>query len=314
MPANVESLFYVSNEANERFVPWHGLGTAVENTPTSKEAIRLAGLDWEVEGKPIFDSEGKQIKGYVANTRSTDNSVLGIVTNKYKVVQNSEAFEFTDSLLEENVTYETAGSLKNGKTIWLLAKMPEQKILDDAFDPYVCFMNTHDGTGAIKVCMTPIRVVCNNTLNLALSQAKRMWSTKHMGDMQSKLAEAKHTLALANHYMDELNNEAQRLVDIKVTDSRLEEIINELYPVNENEDTERKLVNIQTMKENLYRCYNMPDISKFKGTAWGLINAVTDFTDHTAPTRLTENYQENNWGRILKGHTLVDKFYERLVG
>ena len=135
MSHEIEQLAYVSNEANGRFVPWHGLGTPVEKAMTSAEALELGGLDWEVNPKPVFTETGFEIPNYKANIRSSDNSVLGIVTNRYKIVQNKEAFAFTDALLDGGVTYETAGSLGNGKTIWLLAKMPEKKILGDKFDP-----------------------------------------------------------------------------------------------------------------------------------------------------------------------------------
>lgn len=303
MPANVETMFSV------REVPWHGLGTIVQEAPTSKFAIELAGLDWTVEGKPIFNESGEKIEGFVANTRSSDNSVLGIVTPKYKVVQNSEAFEFTDSLIGEDIKYETAGSLREGKTVWLLAKMPEQKILDDKFDPYICFTNSHDGKGAIQVCMTPIRVVCNNTLNLALHSAKRMWTTKHMGDMQSKLAEAKHTLGLAENYMANLDLEANKLAELKISDMELESIFDAMFPIDYEKDTARKINHVNELKANLFHCYNSPDISKFKGTAWGIINAATDMVAHSAPSRLTSNYKENNFGRIIGGHPFVDDLY-----
>ena len=180
MSANVETMFSV------REVPWHGLGTIVEEAPTSKEAIELAGLNWKVESKPVFNEKNEEIPGFIANTRNTDGKVFGIVSNRYNIVQNEDAFSFTDSLIGEDVRYETAGSLREGRTVWLLAKMPERKILGDKFDPYICFTNSHDGFGAVKVCMTPIRVVCNNTLNLALSNANRMWSTRHIGDIQTK--------------------------------------------------------------------------------------------------------------------------------
>ena len=165
MSHEVEQIFYVSNEENGRFVPWHGLGTAVAEAPNSAEAIKIAGLDWTVESKPIFTAENVEIPGYKENTRSSDKSVLGIVSHRYKIVQNSEAFDFTDSLIGEGCTYETAGSLMNGKKVFLLAKMPQRKILDDEVDPFICFTNSHNGTGSIQVCMTPIRVVCQNTLN-----------------------------------------------------------------------------------------------------------------------------------------------------
>ena len=307
MSANVESMFSV------REVPWHELGTIIEEAPTSRDAIIYAGLDWTVDQRPIFDAFGKEIANYKANTRSSDNSVLGIVTEKYKVVQNAEAFEFTDSLIEEGVTYETAGSLRNGKTIWLLAKMPQQKILDDEFDPYICFTNSHDGTGSIKVCMTPIRVVCNNTLNIALSTAKRSWATKHMGNIETKLEEAKHTLGLANEYMDALATEAEILAERKITDTEIEAVFDSLYPVDKEKDTQRKIDNVELLKANLFKCYAMPDISQYRGTVWGVINAATDLVAHVAPARMTNTYQENNWGKIMSGHPFVDALYKNIA-
>lgn len=303
----VESMFSV------RETPWHGLGTIVNEAPTSAEAIKLAGLDWDVVSNPVFDANGNEIHGYKANTRSTDNSVLGIVSNKYKIVQNKEAFEFTDNLIESgDVKYETAGSLKNGRQIWLLAKMPEKNILGDKFDPYICFSNTHDGTGAIKVCMTPIRVVCNNTLNFALSNATRTWSTKHMGDMAGKIHEAKITLGLANKYMDELTIAADKYANTKITDTEIEAVLNDLFPVDLNEDTKRKINNVQEIKDAFYVCYNMPDIAKFKGTQYGVINAMSDMVGHSAPARKTATYQENNWGRIMVGHPFLDALVKKL--
>ena len=174
MAANVETMFYVREK------PWHGLGTCVEEAPTSADALRLAGLDWEVKQRNIQVCGGAKIENFKANVRSSDGAVLGVVSDRYQIVQNAEAFSFTDELIGGDVRYETAGSLQNGKKIWLLARMPAQKIVGDDVEPYLCFSNTHDGSGSIRVCMTPIRVVCNNTLNLALNSAVRSWSTKHL--------------------------------------------------------------------------------------------------------------------------------------
>ena len=181
MPANVESMFSVREK------PWHGLGTIVAEAPDSSAALELAGLDWTVTQKDIATADGgKVIPGFKANVRELDDKVLGIVTDRYKVVQNTEAFAFTDALLGEGVRYETAGSLQGGRRIWLLAKLPQQYIINgDEITPYLVFMNSHDGSGSIKVAMTPIRVVCSNTLNLALSKAKRCWSCKALLELQS---------------------------------------------------------------------------------------------------------------------------------
>ena len=139
MAHEVENMFYVSNEENGRFVPWHGLGVAVDKCLTSADALKVAGLDWKVDARPVFTDNGIKIPGYVANTRDSDNSVLGIVSDKYKIVQNVDAFAFTDSLIGEDCRYETAGSLRNGKSTFMLAKLPEKKILGDEFGNYVCF-------------------------------------------------------------------------------------------------------------------------------------------------------------------------------
>ena len=182
MAANVESMFYV------RETPWHGLGTRVMEAPDSEEALKLAGLNWKVRQEPIYTDNNLLIPGYKANVRDLDNKVLGVVTDRYKVVQNDEAFAFTDGLLGEGVRYETAGSLLDGRKVWILARMPREFIINgEQISPYLVFSNTHDGSGAIKVAVTPIRVVCNNTLNLALSTARRSWSMIHTGDIQGKM-------------------------------------------------------------------------------------------------------------------------------
>ena len=305
MAANVESMFYV------RQVPWHGLGRNVQEAPTSEDALHMAELDWRVEQTPVFTDAGIEIPGYKANRRNTDGSILGIVSDRYKIVQNTEAFEFTDAIVGETedgvVKYETAGSLCGGKRIWLLAKMPTQKVLDDDVDPYMFFANSHDGTGAIKVGMTPVRIVCNNTLSLALNTAKRSWSTKHIGNMQSKLEEAKLCLQMASVYMTNLDIEADRLANAKLHEEEIEKILDEMFPV-DDKTTERKKSNILQFKQNFWKAYDMPDITKFGSSAWRGVNAISDVITHAAPTRNTATYNENRWGKIMDGHILLDQF------
>ena len=197
MSANVETMFYV------RETPWHGLGTKVMTAPDSREALIAAGLNWNVIQEPIYTEENEPISGYKANIRDSDRRVLGVVTDRYKVVQNHAAFAFADELLGRGVRYETAGSLQDGKKVWLLAHMPHEYIISgERISPYLLFSNTHDGSGAVKVALTPIRVVCNNTLNLALKNAERAWSMIHTGDIQSKNKEASDTLIKAERYME----------------------------------------------------------------------------------------------------------------
>ena len=305
MAANVETMMYVREK------PWHGLGTMVMEAPTSADALRLAGLDWTVDQTPVYTDAGIEITGYKANRRNSDNAILGIVSDRYKIVQNTEAFEFTDALIGETengvVKYETAGSLCGGKRVWLLAKMPTQKILDDDVEPYMFFSNTHDGSGAIKVGLTPVRIVCNNTLNIALNTAKRQWSTKHIGNMQSKLEEAKLCLQFADKYMKGLNEEADRFANATLYKEQIDEIFNEMFPI-DDDTTERKKNNINEFKNEYYMCYLRPDIAQFMNTAWGAVNAMSDVVTHSAPKRNTANYAENRWGKIMDGHAIFDQF------
>lgn len=306
MAHEIESLFYTREK------PWHGLGTMVQEAPTSADALHLAGLDWKVEGKPIYTAEGELIPNFKANTRSNDGSVLGIVTDRYTICQNADAFEFTDSMIGGDVRYETAGSLRQGKRIWLLAKMPTVKIAGDETEPYMCFTNTHDGSGAVRVCMTPVRVVCNNTLNIALNTAKRNWSTMHVGNIQAKMEEARRSLELAGEYMHELDKYADMMANVTVTTDKVREILDELFPVKED-DSDRVKASAEKIKDEYMVCYFMPDLAKFRGTAWGALNAMADMTNHNAPQRQTKNYRENNWGRIIDGHYLVDAMATKLA-
>lgn len=300
MSANVETMMYVREK------PWHGLGVRVEEAPNSYDAMKLAGLDWEVNPREIsLLGEETAIPRLIANVRSSDNKVLGIVTDRYKIVQNVDAFAFTDTLIGGDVRYETAGSLNGGRRVWLLARMPKTTVAGDEVEPYLCFTNTHDGTGAVRAIMTPVRVVCNNTLNLALSGAKRSWSVTHSGDINKKIAEARDCLELASKYMTRLDEYAEHLIDVKVDDAALAKVLDKVFPLRENA-TDREKRTVQSLKDNYMVCYFAPDIAKFRGTAWGAINAMTDMAAHAEPFRKTKNFAENRWGSIINGHEKVD--------
>ena len=300
MAHEVERMMYVREK------PWHGLGTMVEKAPTSADALKIAGLDWTVEQRCIYQEDGTPIEGWKENYRSTDGKSLGIVTDRYSPCQNTEAFDFTDSLIGKGTRYETAGSLKGGKKIWLLARLDgEKKVLGDEFENFLCFSNSHDGTGAIRCAITPVRVVCNNTLNLALNTADRAWSTKHVGNIAAKLQEAEHALFMADKYLQEYGAFAERMANTPLPQDDLEMMLKLLFPVKET-DTEQKKQNVNRLKAEYMACYFMPDIEKFRGTQWGAINAMSDFVGHTKPLRKTKSYEENRWGKIMGGHQLMD--------
>jgi phage/plasmid-like protein (TIGR03299 family) len=302
MPANVDSMFYV------RTAPWHGLGVRTEECLTSEDALKTAGLDWKVKRQEIMTLDLKEIQGYKANVRGDNGTILGVVTDRYKVVQNDEAFAFTDSLIQHGVTYETAGSLSEGRRIWILAKLPDVYTLaDEKVDPYIVFSNSHDGTGAIKAAMTPVRVVCQNTLNLALNDAKRIWTTIHTGDIKQKLEEARSTLLMAGQYMGALSREAAEMSLIKLTDKKVMQFIDELIKM-PDEPTDLRRTNITRLRADItHRYFDAPDLKLLPKNGWRFINAVSDFATHAEPLRKTVKYNENLFAKTMDGHPLIDK-------
>lgn len=308
MSANVETMFYVREK------PWHGLGTKVQEAPTSTDALVYAGLDWKVIQKDVYTEDGVQIAGYRANIRSSDNAALGIVSDKYKVVQNEDAFQFTDDLLGEGVTYETAGALQGGRKAWMLARMPERYIIaGDEIAPYLVIMNSHDGSSGIKVAMTPVRVVCQNTLNLALSTAKRTWATKHTENVMSRVHEARDTLMLAERYMGELGRGIDALSKIKLTDKKVLEFLSEFFPVTEDQTEAQKRNNSRLLEDLKSRYWEAPDLRDIGNNGYRFVNAVSDFATHADPIRKTRNYKENLFLRTVEGNPMIDKAYKMVL-
>ena len=305
MSAEVETMFYTRKK------PWHGLGTMVPEAPSSKAALELAGLNWQVVQKPLLTGDGLPVPGFKANVRDTDNQILGVVTDRYRVVQNEDAFAFTDELLGEGITYETAGSLQKGRRTWILAKLPQRYIISgDEITPYLVFMNSHDGTGAIKAAMTPIRVVCSNTLNLALSTAKRSWSTNHVGDIQGKMEDARYTLLYADQYMAQLGKAIDELNRQKLSDRQVYEYIDALFPLMDNA-TETQKKNILQMKEDMkIRYFEAPDLQHTGKNAYRFVNAVSDFATHAKPLRERSNYRESLFARTVDGNAMIDRAYD----
>ena len=308
MPANVETMFYVREK------PWHGLGTEVRDAPTSADALAYAGLDWRVLQKDVYAEDGTRIFGYKANVRDTDNAVLGIVSDRYKVVQNRDAFQFTDGLLGEGVTYETAGALQGGRKTWLLARMPQKYIIaGDEIAPYLVVINSHDGSSGIKAAMTPVRVVCQNTLNLALSSARRTWTAKHTENVMSRVHEARETLKLAERYMEHLDKGIHALAKIKLSGRKARELMEELLPADPDMSGIQKRNRQQLMEDLKLRYWEAPDLSHVGKNGYRFINAVSDFATHAEPIRKTKTYKENLFLRTVEGNALIDKAYKMLL-
>jgi hypothetical protein len=291
---------------------WNGLGTSVKDALNSEQALQIAGLDWDVIPTDVVVN-GKVRENYKANVRSDNDDVLGIVSDRYTIVQNRDAFKFTDELIGSgDIQYETAGAWKQGRMIWVLASLEkEYEILGDEISPYLCFTSSHDGTGAVRVLMTPIRVVCANMMNLALGSAKRQWSTVHKGNVEERFKSAEATLLNAQKYMEGLNEEANNLVDIKITPATWADMVNELIPTHEKM-TSRQLNTVGEKRQSLHDAIMSPDLARFRGTGWSAINAITDFVSHSEPARLTSSYAENNFIKVMQGHTMVDQLHDLL--
>lgn len=306
MAANVESMFYT----RER--PWHGLGQWCADAPTSETALELAGLNWNVIQEEVFTEQNERVDGFKCNIRDSDRKVLGVVSDRYKIVQNKDAFAFTDSLLKEGVRYETAGSLMGGRKVWLLARLPQDYIITgDRYIPYLVFANAHDGSGSVKVALTPIRVVCNNTLNLALDTAPRSWSMVHTGNIEQKLEEARYTLFRAEEYMDSLGCSLEELHRIRLSEKEVAEYIELLLPVQEDASVLQKK-NMKTLRDNLRSCYyDAPDLKDIGHNAYRFMMSVSDFATHSgSQLRKTVNYKENLFMKTYEGNPMIDKAYQ----
>lgn len=297
----------------KRLAPWDGVGMNVHGAFSSKEVMQRAGLDWTVSSRKLYLSDGSPVPGVKANVRSTDNKVLGIVGPDYKIVQNAEAFSFMDQVLGEGVTYETAGALKGGRRVWVLAHIPgEYRFVEDKADPYILFSTTHNGSGAIKVCLTPIRVVCMNTLNLAIKTATRSWSIVHKGLMDQKIANAKNTLIASKEYMGALCDEMVNLNEIKLTDTQVYDYVKKLIPMplDPSEVTRR---NVSSKRTELMDRYELaPDLAHVDRSAYRFVNAVSDFATHSTPLRARSNYRDTRLLSILDGNTLIDTSYQMM--
>jgi phage/plasmid-like protein (TIGR03299 family) len=306
---------------SEGGTPWHGLGTYVGDDPLlSKEAIKAAGLDWEVEKRPLWtaDAEGKptiEVETHMAVIRKTDDQKLGIVGANYVPVQNLDSFEFTDALVDEGLMrYHTAGSLRNGQRIWLLGKIGQSDILPkDTLDRYLLLWNTHDGSGALRVLFTNVRVVCANTARVALSQGKGEGVyLRHTMNIKNRLEKAKEVLGLANKEFDKFVEFAQALSKLKMSATNFEKFSEFLVPDNPEAESNTRAENTRMELSNLFtdgRGQNLPGV---RGTGWAAYSAVVEFANYFRSSRGGDAAQERRFESSLFGSG--DQLIQKSVG
>lgn len=286
---------------------WHGLGQIVAKYPTSEEAIKHAGLDYEVIKTPLYTkgsgiietangieigSNELHVSNYFANIRTDNNAVLGVVGKDYHIVQNREAFNFFDAIVGggEGILYETAGALGNGERIFVTAKLPDYIRVgkgDDVTEKYIFLTTSHDGSGSITAAFTPVRIVCQNTLNASLRSMSNVVRIKHTSGAKQHLENAHKVMGLADTLSNQLEGIFNQWAKVKVTDHEVKKLIQlALCPNKETLDLLKKGAEdeVSTVFKNVVQdafAYAMTSetqqMDTTKGTLFGAYNAVTGY-------------------------------------
>lgn len=277
--------------------PWHfdetsaaGQTVVVDHAPKAAEALKLAKLNWSVELEPTYrqDKHGSfiEIPGRHSVTRTRDGKVLGSVGSSYVPLQNAEAFEFLDNLVDEGLAYDTAGSLRGGQTVFMTARLPRDILIggEDAHELYIFVSNDHRGLHAVRVAVTPIRIVCQNTMNLALKNTKRMWSASHVSTLKGRMQDAREALDLTWRYCDAFEQEAERLLSVEMSQNDFDDFLDKVLdaPGVGPRARETAQVTITQLYETATTC------KPYKGTAWGALSAIGEYYDWTRQPQTDE--------------------------
>lgn len=271
---------------------WHRLGTVVRDCQTSADAIRLAALDWTVDKRPVYFTPPattqvpvdqplyREVPDAFAIVRSDTGAALSVVGSYYRPFQNAEAFDFMDTIVGERLAmFETAGALKGGRKVWMLARIPgELKIHgDDVVNPYVLLTNSHDGTSGLRILPTTVRVVCQNTLNLALSRAgtNEGMSIVHTASLEQRVTEARAKLGIIHRQLDAFQATAQTMTRTSMTSDQLAAYFATLLG-NRSSKTQKKT--LEAFADNLHNERNT--LPGMRGTLWAAYNAVSEWADH----------------------------------
>ena len=289
MPANVQSIAYYGK------VPWHKLGTQVPQGVTAADMIQAAGLDWRVDLKPargakVINNKGEYSRYEVLRQPrpnwEEEEVLLGVVSRRYQPLQNEEAFAFFDPLVEDKTAYfETAGALGEGERIWVMAKMPGamEIVKGDECCKYLLLSNTHSGDGSVIVKFTSVRVVCQNTLTLAMEDGQKAYRIRHSKQMQFKLQELSEFMAITKKVYQEAEESFKRLARVQMTEEKLKYYMEAVFPKTAAQKKEPALP--QRWQEIQKTFETLPDLQLpgVRGTLWGAYNAITRMEDYKEP-------------------------------
>lgn len=286
--------------------PWHRLGTVVQTAPSIQEAITLANLGWVAEAKEIKTADGIKVEGKRAIMRSDTNECLGIVGTGYQTLQNTEAFKFFEPFVEnELATLETAGSLWNGKKVFILAKIAGDDMVidkkhDDVVKKYILLSNAHDGTQAVKVGYTPIRVVCQNTLSAAEeSSASNLVRINHTTKVVETLFTVQETMDLVNRQFITTEEKYKQLAQMDINEADLRKYFKKVFSTkklekmleNPSEYTPEDVENFR--KKLIDRCEEVFEM-EYAHNRWTMYNAANYYLNHER-SRNEENTYKSLW-------------------
>lgn len=293
---------------------WHNLGSVVSHAPTSEDAIRLAGLDWQVEKWPVLahspNGDVVPLDDTYATVRNDTHDTLGTVGKSYDIFQNEEGFSFLDNLVQDGVIrYEAAGALGKGERVWLLARMPKEFVLgdDDAIAPYILFATSHDGTMAVRVLPTAVRVVCQNTLSMALGSGNKDKELKiaHKGNLDARVSEARRKLNIAESKFELLMSQAEGLANVSIDQSTFNDYLYQLYPdPKDGNGNPKKSKRSQNIRNEIRRVSGNAtnNTDPARGTYWGAYNAVSEYVDHVMTIRNKDRDPSNRMRTLLFDH------------
>lgn len=286
MVAAVETYGDMAAFASLRTPAWHGLGEVFQNEVTTSEMLSLAHLDgWNVRTEDIV-LPGRSHRNYFATVRTNpfdgQADVLGVVKDRYVPFQNEELFAFGDNLLDGG-RWETAGSIKNGTVVFGSLALDREVVLDasgveDKVNTYLLVHTSHDGSLSIQASVTPVRVVCQNTLNMAMRGNKQTYKIRHTQKADGRIVAAREALGLAHKYLDAFEVEAASLFAAEVNDQKFFDIVKAAYPM-PDADVKGSMTKWQNKTDVLFDIWNGPTEVGIKGNAWGAYNALTERLD-----------------------------------
>jgi phage/plasmid-like protein (TIGR03299 family) len=290
------SMFYIDE------VPWHGLGTKLDKLATAREAIQAASLDWKVVKLPLFaGSKRIPVTDRFAVVRRTGDliqrtdPVLGVVSNEYTPLQNYQAFQFFDPIVGQNAAiYHIAGALGNGERVWILARLPGHIRVagDDISEKYLLLSNSHDGKSSVTIKFTPVRVVCQNTLTLALNDGSA-WRVSHHGDIHQKLKQAHEMMGLITEKFEDMEQSFQAMSRVQLNRDRLGEYLGSVYPDSSEPDKQLLVQRDRSWSEFFFDQGKGNRMAGVEGTLWAGFNGVTEWVDHRK-TRQNSNQRLNS--------------------